>query len=371
MRILVVRPGELGSAEIAAWHSMQRSTPSLGNPFLCPEFVIGVGRSRPDVRVAILADGPTLVGFFPFECRRFGVGIPIAAGLTDFQGLIHAPGAQWDPRELLRACRISTWKFDHLIAGQQPFEPYQVAVAPSPFMDLSDGFDTYREKLRNKSPRFCKEISYKARKLTREAGALRFVLDSPDHSALRTLMAWKSDQYRRTGRVDRFDQPWVVELVDYLLGARGDGCTGLLSFLYAGDVPVAGHFGLRFDHTFAGWFLAYDSRFHRYSPGLVQLLRMTEEIAQTGVRTIEMGKGAKGFKESLKSGDVFVAEGVVTRRSVPAALHRARSVPVLWAIRQVRQRPPLYRAADCTLRRYGRIRSLLRPPPSLRVTRHG
>jgi CelD/BcsL family acetyltransferase involved in cellulose biosynthesis len=350
---------------------MQRSTPSLGNPFLCPEFVIGVGRSRPDVRVAILADGPTLVGFFPFECRRFGVGIPIAAGLTDFQGLIHAPGAQWDPRELLRACRISTWKFDHLIAGQQPFEPYQVAVAPSPFMDLSDGFDTYREKLRNKSPRFCKEISYKARKLTREAGALRFVLDSPDHSALRTLMAWKSDQYRRTGRVDRFDQPWVVELVDYLLGARGDGCTGLLSFLYAGDVPVAGHFGLRFDHTFAGWFLAYDSRFHRYSPGLVQLLRMTEEIAQTGVRTIEMGKGAKGFKESLKSGDVFVAEGVVTRRSVPAALHRARSVPVLWAIRQVRQRPPLYRAADCTLRRYGRIRSLLRPPPSLRVTRHG
>src|SRR5689334_11411149 len=102
MQISVARPNELGSGEIAAWHSMQRQTPSLGNPFLSPEFAIAVGKFRPDARIAVLADGPTITGFFPFQRRRFGIGVPIAAGLNDCQGLIHAPGMEWDARELLR-----------------------------------------------------------------------------------------------------------------------------------------------------------------------------------------------------------------------------------------------------------------------------
>ena len=62
---------------------MQRKTGSLANPFLCPEFAVAVGSFRPGARVAVLADGPEIVGFFPFERRRLGVGVPIGAGLTD------------------------------------------------------------------------------------------------------------------------------------------------------------------------------------------------------------------------------------------------------------------------------------------------
>ena len=43
MRVLLICPDELSSAEIAAWHSMQRATPSLANPFLSPEFAVAVG----------------------------------------------------------------------------------------------------------------------------------------------------------------------------------------------------------------------------------------------------------------------------------------------------------------------------------------
>ena len=89
--ISVIRPSELGPAEITAWHDMQRRTPALANPFLSPEFSIAVGRVRPAARVAVLTDGQDITGFFPFERRRLGVGVPIAAGLTDCQGLIHAP----------------------------------------------------------------------------------------------------------------------------------------------------------------------------------------------------------------------------------------------------------------------------------------
>jgi len=330
---------------------------------LCPEFAVAVGKFRSDARVAVLTDGPRIAGFFPFEKRRFGVGVPIAAGLTDFQGMVYAPGAEWDPRELLRACRVSIWKFDHLVADQRPFERYQAVTAPSPFMDLSEGFDAYQAKLRVKAPKFCKTMSYKARKLGRDVGEIQFVLDSPDHATLRTLMTWKSDQYRRTGRVDRFDQPWIVELIDYLFAARSDGFSGMLSILYAGGVPVAGHFGMCFDRVLVGWFPAYDRRFHRYSPGLIQHLRMAEDVAAAGVHQIELGKGAKDYKESLKSGDSFVAEGIVTGRSPLAAAHWARWAPSQWAVRQVREHPPLFHAADQMLEYYGRIRSSLRPPP--------
>jgi CelD/BcsL family acetyltransferase involved in cellulose biosynthesis len=355
VQISVVRPHELGPAEVAAWQAMQRQTGSLANPFLCPEFTVAVGNVRPEARVAVLADGPTVVGFFPFERRPLGVGVPIGAGLTDCQGLIHAPGLDWDPRELLRACQVTLWKFDHLVEGQRPFARYTAAVTPSPVIDLTGGFAAYQDKLREKSPQFGKDVARKTRKLEREVGELRFVADSRDAAGLRTLMDWKSEQYRRNGWIDLFARPWIVDLVDYLFSARSDRLSGLLSFLYAGEVPVAAHFGLRAGPVLAHWFPAYDTRFSRYSPGLIQHLRMAEETAALGVQLIDMGTGTERYKQTLRSRDLFVAEGVVARGPALASAHRAARTLAGLARRQVRQHPLLLRAADRLLRHYGRI----------------
>ena len=355
VQIAVARPSELGPDEIAVWHSMQGKTRSLANPFLCPEFAVAVGNFRPDARVAVLADGPEIVGFFPFELRRLGVGVPIGAGLTDCQGLIHAPAVEWDPRELLRACKVSVWQFDHLVEGQRPFERYAVAVAPSPVIDLTDGFAAYQEKLRVKSPQFCKDLGRKARKLERDIGELRFVVDSRDMVGLRALMGWKSDQYRRNRRIDIFDRPWIVDIVDYLFSTHSDRFGGLFSLLYAGETPVAAHFGLRSGHVLAHWIPAYDMRFSRQSPGLIQHLQMVEQTAGLGVQLIDMGTGDERYKQTLRSYDLFVAEGMVAQGSLLAGAHRIRSASASWARRQIRQHPAMYRAADQLLRHYGRI----------------
>src|SRR5262249_55064081 len=194
MQISVVRPDELDPGDITAWHTMQRSTGALANPFLSPEFAIAASRVRPAARVAVINDGPSRLGFFPFERHQFGVGTPIAAELTLCQGLIHAPGAEWDARELLRACGISVWQFDHLVAGQQPFEAYRTALLPSPTIDLAGGFDSYFSKVQAASPRFCSNLARRTRNLQREVGEIRFEADSSDTSALRLLMGWKSAQ---------------------------------------------------------------------------------------------------------------------------------------------------------------------------------
>ena len=360
MQIAVVRPDELGAGEIDAWHAMQDRDELLANPFLCPEFAITIGRFRPGARVAVLSDGTGPAGFFPFERGRLGGATAIGMGLSDCQGLVHAPGAEWDAAELLRACGIAAWHFDHLVAGQRPFARFQAATAASPVMDLAGGFAGYAARSTDRSPRFWKDLGRKTRKLEREAGGLKLSVDAADASDLRVLMRWKSEQYQRTGRPDRFDQPWVVSVVEHLMAYRTGPFRGVLSVLYAGGSPVAGHFGVAYGGVLAEWFPAYDTEFARYSPGLIQLVRMAEEAEAIGVRAIDLGKGQMRYKEELKSYDLTVAEGTVLRPSALAALHWAKAAPPRWAVRQIRKHPPLFSAADRVLKGMGRARSALR-----------
>ena len=320
MRVSVVRPGELGPDDIASWRAMQSSTPSLASPFLSPEFTIAVGEFRAGARVAVLSEGPDVAGFFPFERGRLGAGLPIAAGMTDCQGLIHAPGVQWDARELVRRCGLPAWRFDHLEASQQPFERYRTGVERSPIIDLSNGFDAYYEKLGTQARQLCRNTERKARKLERETGELRFVADSDDISAFRSLLAWKRAQYRRTGQFDIFAWSWVTGLIETLFSTRGDSFSGLFSVLYAADVPIAAHFGLRGGDTLAHWFPAYDVEFSRYSAGLIMHLRMAEFTPAAGVRVIDMGTGLQRYKDELKNGDLFVGVGIVTTGSLRGAV---------------------------------------------------
>jgi CelD/BcsL family acetyltransferase involved in cellulose biosynthesis len=360
MRITVVHPSELGARELGRWREMQRATPTLANPFLAPEFTVAVGRLQPRARVAVLWQGPEIRGLFPFERRGLGHGVPIAAGLTDAQGLVHDPGLEWDPRQLLRACGLTLWEFDHLVAGQVPFAPFESFRAPSPVMDLTGGYDAYLAGLGPRAHSLVKDVQRKQRRLERDAGEVEFVLDSRDLGALRALMAWKSAQYQRTGRADRFAQRWIVTLVEQLLDTRGHGFSCVLALLRSGGRPVAAHVLLRLDDVLAGWFPAYDPQFYRCSPGTITRLRTAEAAAADGVTRIEMGRGAKPYKELFKSRDDVVAEGRVTRPTPVAAVHWVRRAPVRRLRQVVLDSPRLYPVADRLLRSYGRARSALR-----------
>jgi CelD/BcsL family acetyltransferase involved in cellulose biosynthesis len=359
VRVSLIHPSELGESEIAAWHSMQRATPSLDNPYLSPEFSMAVGRFRPDARVAILTEGQSITGFFPFEKRRLGIGVPICGWINPCHGMIHALGADWDARELLHGCGLSAWRFDCLIADQKPFAAYHSVIAQSAMIDLSGGHEAYYEKLRDNSPRFCTEIARRTRKLEREFGELRIVAGSPDISVLHSLLAWKSEQYRRTGHVDRFEQHWLVELLEVLLATRSTHLTGLLSSLYAGDQLVAAQFGLRTENLFVGWFTGYEASFGKYSPGLIHIKGLAQEMATAGIRTIDMGGGAKNYyKEKMKSYNSLIARGVVTSRSTLGEFYRVRNVMITTARRTAHEHPALDSAIDHALRLSGLSRRI-------------
>ncbi len=169
-------------------------------------------------------------------------------------------------------------------------------------------------------------------------------------------MRWKSAQYRRTGRRDRFAQAWIVRLVDLLASGGDPECRGVLSVLYAAERPVAAHFGLRSPTVLSWWFPAYDPTFAKYSPGVLLQLRMLEAAAAEGIGTVDLGSGPARYKESFKTRDLRVYEGAVVRPGPGGVLHRLGRDPVRAARRFVRDRPRLARAAARTLEGVGRLR---------------
>jgi CelD/BcsL family acetyltransferase involved in cellulose biosynthesis len=324
MRVSVVRPDELGPSELAAWRQFQLDQPQLGNPFLAPEFTVAVGHSRPAARVAVLEDSQGIAGFFPYEIRRRLIGVPIGFGISDCQGLVHRPDLHWNPVELLRACRLPVWEFDHLMAGQEPFAAYHSHRTGSPVMDLGSGYPAYVED-RNRVGDVVKQTLRKQRKMERELGPERFAWQDDDPGALAALREWKSAQYRRTQQYDRFATGWIEAVLEELLASKAPGCRAVVSTVYAADRPVAVHLGLRSESVLAYWFPSYDVDLSRYSAGILLCLRMAEAGAADGIRQIDLGKSEALYKTRLKNDEVPVAEGRVERSWPVAVARRAES----------------------------------------------
>lgn len=359
--ITIHRPEELSTSLCQDWHRAMDESPDYANPFLAPEFAAGIGRHRSGARVAVLHQNGEAVGFFPYERNAFGVGRAIGLGLSDCQALVHRPGVTWDPQQLLKACGLSVFEFDHLVEEQRPFGRYVTGTFASPVLDLKVGDGSYAEWLRGAYPGLAKTTLKKERRLGRDLGEMRFVYDERDPKMLHQLMEWKSAQYRRTGRMDRFARPWIVDLVDHLFHVREEHFTGVLSVVYAGDRPVAAHFGPTSRTVFAAWFTTYDPELRYYSPGLIMHLRMAEAAGRQGVRLMDMGRGDKEYKDWLKTRELRVGEGFATRPSPVAAAHRLWRRPVRGLRNTVLAHPTLREPADRLLKTAGTLRTSGRP----------
>jgi CelD/BcsL family acetyltransferase involved in cellulose biosynthesis len=355
VKISVARPHELSESDLSRWRAIQGADDRLANPFLSPEFTLAVGRVRSSARVGLIEDGDGRSAYLPYERGFLGIGRPIGAGICDCQALIQAPDLQVDPQALLAGCDLAVWEFDHLLAHQTTFAPYHVVSEQSPVIDVSMGFDRYAAE----HPSLERMLRRSHRMLEREVGALTFDFDVRDQESLRLLVDWKSAQYRRTGRFDRFANRSIAQVVDDLMMTRAPGCAGTLSVLYAGGEPIAAHFGLRSETVLCSWFPAFNLKFARYRPGLLLFRKLAEASAGCGIRYIDLGKGQEQYKQDFKNGDVAVAEGWVERPTAMAGLRRLQRAPSRFVMDFVLSRPVLRRGARRALRGLGYVRTMV------------
>lgn len=355
MKATVCRPDELGSVELDRWRAIRSGRPDLDNPFLSPEFTLAVGRARPQARVAVVEESGRIVALLPFERRSFGLGVPIGAGLSDCQAIICNPDIDLDVHQLLAQCGLSAWRFDHLVAAERAVVGPTATECTSPIIDLTAGWDAYLAGEGRRS----RTLFQKERKLAREIGPVRFAYGVRDDEALGMLIKWKSHQYRRTGRPDRFANRSTVQLVRELSQTSEPDLTGTLSTLRAGDRLVAADFSLSSRTIFAAWFPAFDCEFSRYSPGAIRFLRTIEATGLAGLRRMDLGKGDEEFKQGLKTGDVRVCEGWVVRPTAVAYFRRAMSIPREIVLGYVLGHRRLRLAARAALERIGSTRLAL------------
>jgi CelD/BcsL family acetyltransferase involved in cellulose biosynthesis len=320
--INVVNGRDLTASHVAAWEELRISNPNLRSPYFSPSFTRLVAAVRTDVRVAIIGGSSDPTAFFPFQVGPWRRGRPVGGALSDYHGLIASQDYALAIPELIADSGLAEWGFDHVPADQEAFAPYATSRSYSPYMDLELGYAAYCEQVRANGSKQVNKVGTLQRKLEREQGSLRFVMDSTDGHLLARLMALKSEQYRESGIADAFAHDWIPKLLAAIHATREDDFAGILSALYLGEEPIALHFGMRSKDVLHYWFPAYLPDYAKFSPGLILLLQMAEAAPACGIRQIDLGKGSTLYKQRLMSGKTELLEGSI---NTPSLLKHCRS----------------------------------------------
>jgi CelD/BcsL family acetyltransferase involved in cellulose biosynthesis len=350
MRIQLIPGKQLTAEQCAQWDEIQCANPAVSSPYFRPEFTQTVAAVRDDVEVAMIENEAGLQGFFPFQRDGWASGRPVAGRLSDFHGLITRPGFACNPLDLLAKCKLSSWRFDHLLCSQTDFAPYMWTFAVSPYVDLAGGYKAYLTERKSQTSEIA-ATERKLRKLDREIGPVRLEWNCTNPQSLQTLMHWKSEQYRRTGVRDIFTFEWIQNFFQRLLAQDTSGLRGQLACLYAGDRLVAAHLGMSSRQVLHWWFPSYDRDLSKYSPGLGLILKIAEAAEGQGITRIDFGKGDEEYKFKFGSGCDQVAEGCIDLRLSSRLFRRTWQLTRDWV-----RSSPLHGPTQVPLRWLRRMR---------------
>jgi CelD/BcsL family acetyltransferase involved in cellulose biosynthesis len=319
MRVTVVRPGDLGTAEAGLWWKFQHSTPEGLNPFMSLTYARAVGRSRAGARVAVVEDGGEIAAFLPFELGARGVGMPIGDPMNNLQGFIGS-GVPIDARRVVQRARLRGWRFDAVPAEQRAFAPfhYEGTTVPCPVIDLTKG-DLSHISARGKA----------RRALAKQFGAVSLEWHSAEPGHLDRMIEWKSSKYHGTSLL--FGDPTARGIVRELASSDSEDCRGVVSVLLAGEQPVAVHLALLAAGSLVGWIMGYDPELSRFAPGMMLWQPLAKAAQEHGVSRIDLGAGQDTYKFELSNDSYPVAGGAVWRSGAEAvgrkAVRRLRSLP--------------------------------------------
>jgi CelD/BcsL family acetyltransferase involved in cellulose biosynthesis len=321
--VFAVPADELSPALVAQWLALTESAPDCSSPFLHPAYARHVAKVRPGVEVAVLTKDGEPAGFVPFERTAAGIGRSVGGRLCDRSGAVMRPDVSWEPVEVARGAGLRMIRLANVLLEETALRPYLSGRAVAPYIDLTDGYDAYRQASIHSGSGTMKRVDRRSRKLEGMLGPLRFVWHDTSDQVLDRLLEWKSAQRRATRSPNVFDLPWARRLLAILRLPLTDGFGGVLSALYAGDTLCAAHFGLRTGKVLHYWLAAYDEQMARCSPGLLLLMRMASDAAHRGISRLDLGPGDEEYKLHLASGHQNVATATACVGATMGSLVRA------------------------------------------------
>jgi len=344
VQIDLIRPDELTAEQAALWAAWQAADPALDTAFLTPQWVRAVERAHrgapSHLGVAVLHEAGETRGFLGLKLGAV-TALPAGAPMCDYQGLVLAPGASVDPRELVAGLGLHRLDFTHWIADQPAFAPHMRGVCRSRIIDIGESYAAYEAERRAAGTSVLKDIDKKRRKIERELGEVRFTAVSRATTDFDQLIAWKRDQLRRTRQTDIFAPAWTRTLLADLFESRDPDFGGALFTLHVAGKLAAAQFNLRGRSGLHCWIIAHDAALERYSPGMLMFQDILRWMEATPYRHLDLGPGEVRFKLQLANAGRDVGHGFVGVPS-PAAFVRDAA----YRVRQAAEALPLGRVSE-------------------------
>lgn len=306
---------ELGERDLAAWRAFAAPGGRLTSPYLLPDFARAVAETRNDVRVVIAEESGTPCAFFAYHPGT--VARPVGAPMSDYQGVVARSGTTIDTPALMAATRAGALAYENWASSPAPGRVRE--REGSAVIDLTEGAGAWLGRRRELFKEHFKKAERRARRAEREFGPARLVLGDPTGEHFQTLKAWKSAQYRATGKLDLFSIPWADEVLSRFAERRFGPFRGLTSALYYGEHLAAVEFGLAAGGVYHSWFPAYDPQFACVSPGLQLLHALIEAAPRMKISRIDLGKGEAHYKKYYADYEVPLAQGRALSGSLTGA----------------------------------------------------
>jgi CelD/BcsL family acetyltransferase involved in cellulose biosynthesis len=317
------RPSELTPAEREAWIAFTDDNEILASPYFRLEFAECCEEVRSDTRVIVGRKGGQISGFLPLQLGRIGYARPLAGPLGDVHGLIVPSNSEADPRTYLQAVGVPLFEFHGAIGLRQDWRDHGACRDGSWICDTSEGFDAFLATRKKLSPSAVRNYRSRFRRLEAEEGGFTFKLHDSSPEIVARMIELKRAQYRQTNVFDVFSVGWTGQLIAAVLRRKSDRFEGTCSTLAINDTLVAIHVGMASERLSHYWFPVYDPEYSRLSPGILLLMEMIRDAAETGRMGVELGPGEYRFKAELGGYQTPLWSGCVMTKSAPAMLREA------------------------------------------------
>ena len=260
-------------------------------------------------------DGST-VAIFPTQLDRRGRLTFIGRGVSNYAGPVFLPrDLEHAVREWAEHLRADTLVKTIDLSGLRTRSPFCSLVRSSalpdwghavlartntcPEVDLRGGWQTIHERHKSKQRAAWRR---KAARLGR-LGQLQFAETSESASieqAMPRMLELFSERWKGQHVSAGFST--YQEFQSEGLARLAEENAALLSCLKLDGVMIAFAYGVRGPNVTSSYVLAHDARFHRYSPGLLLLLRILEAAAARGDASYDFSVGDAPYKSLWMTG---------------------------------------------------------------------
>lgn len=315
-----LRSAQLSPGDWDLWDAMRTKNALLYSPYFHPAYTQLLGRLQSDVWIAVIKSDGQTIGFLPFQQRRQGgKARPVGTPMTDYHGIISNAPLAIDMSKLLSLAGISALQMpSQMNVDVETKSESQTTCAVAKLSDYTS-ISEWREAHDGSYKRHLKSLRRRTKKIESEHGIRSFIWQSQDPVHFETLIRWKRDKFKTTGKYDVLSVDWTLNLLRELWSNGPKASLRCdLQVMMMNDKPVAMDLGLSDGVTFHSWIVGYDSNFHSYSPGMQLLESLIDQSEALGYEIIDLGSGIEGYKKHYATWEQSAAERLWTGRGLGA-----------------------------------------------------